>query len=191
MRKGKVQQISKSYYSGVAALQGASGGLTSSTCFKVSEKQRLLDPSIENTLTCYRPPRWPDPEFHETYRKNALRVCNPGPQANTPKISRKYPKNRNTTNAHLGYRMVPLTALLVVQWGSGGFSKASISGQTHFTPQQPPPAPASSFLTRGCCEDPGLEQKTLLRKTLVWQNAVLTVVSRTFSLLLRRTSFPH
>ena len=59
---------------------------------------------FENAPTCYRAPKWPDPEFP---RKMPKKIP-PGPKfwtpriypQNTPKIPKKYPEN--TENAYFG-----------------------------------------------------------------------------------------
>ena len=53
--------------------------------------------AFKNAPTCYRAPRWPDPEFHEKYRKNTPRAEILEPQENTPKY------RKNTKNAHFWY----------------------------------------------------------------------------------------
>ena len=45
---------------------------------------------IENAPTCYRAPKWPDPEFPRKIPKNTPRAEILEPQENTPKIPKKY-----------------------------------------------------------------------------------------------------
>ena len=48
---------------------------------------------FENAPACYRAPRWPDPEFHEKYRKNTPRPEILDSQNFPRKIPRKHRKN--------------------------------------------------------------------------------------------------
>ena len=48
---------------------------------------------IENAPTCYRAPKWPDPEFPRKIPKKYPPARNSGTPRNTPKIPRKYRKN--------------------------------------------------------------------------------------------------
>ena len=47
---------------------------------------------LENapTSTCYRAPRWPDPDFHEKYPKNTPKPESLDSQKEKPKIPFKY-----------------------------------------------------------------------------------------------------
>ena len=49
-------------------------------------------PSLENAPTCYRAPKWPDPEFPEKIPKKYLPGRNSGLPEFSPKIPRKYQK---------------------------------------------------------------------------------------------------
>ena len=59
------------------------------------------DRSIENALTCYRAPKWPDPEFPRKIPKKYPPARNSGLPEFTPKIPKKYPQN--TKNEHFWY----------------------------------------------------------------------------------------
>ena len=50
-------------------------------------------PKIENAPTCYRAPKWPDPEFPRKIPKKYPPARNSGLPKFTPKIPRKYRKN--------------------------------------------------------------------------------------------------
>ena len=61
----------------------------------MAEKWILARPGLKNAPTCYRAPRWPDPEFPRKIPKKYP----PGPKFWTPKkIPQRYQKN--TKNAH-------------------------------------------------------------------------------------------
>ena len=48
---------------------------------------------VENALTCYRAPRWPDPEFPRKIPKKYPPARNSGLPEFTPKIPKKYRRN--------------------------------------------------------------------------------------------------
>ena len=57
------------------------------------QKIKIATISVENGPTCYRAPKWPDPEFPREIPKKYPPARNSGIPEFTPKIPRKYRKN--------------------------------------------------------------------------------------------------
>ena len=72
---------------------------------------------IENAPTCYRAPKWPDPEFPRKMPKKYPPARNSGLPEFTPKIPRKYRKNtpKMPKNTHFWYFF---DIFGVFSWGS-------------------------------------------------------------------------